>query len=177
MVELLAGPWGPLLIFALRIGDVSLATVRMVLSVRGERILPPLIGFVEIMIWILAVGAAVRNLNSPWHVMGYAGGFSAGTYVGLWVERKLAIGLASMQIVTRTDGDALAAALRAEGFGVTRWVGEGKDGSVVVLSSSLRRRALPRAMEVVDRVDPEAFVSIQDDRLLRRGWLMSRKRA
>jgi len=177
MVELLAGPWGPLLIFALRIGDVSLATLRMVLSVRGERVLPPLIGFVEIMIWILAVGAAVQNLNSPLHVVGYAGGFSAGTYVGLWVERKLAIGLSSVQVVTRTAGDELAKALREEGFGVTRWGGEGKDGSVDVLSSSLRRRALPRAMSVIDRIAPEAFVSIQDDRLLRRGWLMSRKRA
>lgn len=177
MVELLAGPWGPLLIFALRIGDVSLATVRMVLSVRGERVLPPLIGFVEIMIWILAVGAAVRNLSSPWHVIGYAGGFSAGTYVGLWVERKLAIGLASVQVVTRAAGETLAAALRAEGFGVTRWMGEGKDGTVDVLSSSLRRRSIPHAMRVIDRIDPDAFVSIQDDRLLRRGWLMSRKRA
>lgn len=177
MVELLAGPWGPFLIFALRICDVSLATVRMVLSVRGERLLPPLIGFVELLIWILAVGAAVRNLSSPWHVMGYAGGFSAGTYVGLWVERKLAIGLASLQVVTRTAGQTLADALRAEGFGVTRWTGEGKDGSVDVLSSSLRRRALPQALAIIDRIAPDSFVSIQDDRLLRRGWLMSRKRA
>ncbi len=177
MVELLAGPWGPLLIFGLRICDVSLATVRMVLSVRGERVLPPIIGFVEILIWILAVGSAVRNLNDPWHVIGYAAGFSAGTGVGLWVERKLALGLSSMQVVTRIAGRELAAALRHEGFGVTRWVGEGRDGSVDVLMSSLRRRAVPRAMQVVDRIAPDAFVSIQDDRLLRRGWLMSRKRA
>lgn len=175
MVELLAGPWGPLLIFALRIGDVSLATLRMVLTVRGERILPPIIGFVEILIWILAVGSAVQNLGSLWHVVGYAGGFSAGTFVGLWVERRLALGIASMQVITAAAGEELATVLRGSGFGVTQWPARGLEGDVDVLLTSLRRRSLPEALGIVERTAPAAFVSVQDDRLIRRGWL-SRKR-
>ena len=82
MVELLSGPWGPLLIFLFRIVDVSLGTLRMLLAVRGRRVLPPLIGFVEVSIWVLAAGSVVQNLASPLHVVGYAGGFAAGTAVG-----------------------------------------------------------------------------------------------
>jgi uncharacterized protein YebE (UPF0316 family) len=92
--QLFGGPWGPLVIFLLRIVDVSLATVRMLLSVRGQKLLVPLIGFFEVLIWLFAAGNAIRHLSSPYHVIGYAGGFAAGTAVGLWVEEKLAFGLA-----------------------------------------------------------------------------------
>ena len=101
---LFAGPWGPLLIFVLRIGDVSLATIRTLLSMRNARIAVPLIGFVEVLIWIFAVGNAIKNLHSGWHLLGYAGGFATGTLVGMWVEEKLAIGLAVVRVISRHGG-------------------------------------------------------------------------
>ena len=69
LVELFGGPWGPLLIFCLRIVDVSAATSRVLLAVRGDRLYVPIIGFFESMIWIFAVGAAIQSLNSPLHVL------------------------------------------------------------------------------------------------------------
>jgi uncharacterized protein YebE (UPF0316 family) len=88
MAELFAGVWGPVIIFGLRIVDVSLATVRMLLTMRDIRGLVPLIGFVEVTVWVVAVGTAIQNLHSVWHVLGYSGGFAAGTSVGLPPERR-----------------------------------------------------------------------------------------
>lgn len=45
MLEFFAGPWGPLFIFGLRVVDVSMATVRMLMVVRGARTLAALISF------------------------------------------------------------------------------------------------------------------------------------
>ncbi|MDP2469895.1 MAG: DUF2179 domain-containing protein [Candidatus Palauibacterales bacterium] len=176
MIDLLAGPWGPLIIFFLRIGDVSLATVRIVLAVKGQRLLPPLIGFFEILIWVVAAGSVVQNLSSPLHVIGYAAGFATGTHVGLWIEARLALGLAAVQIVTSSDHRELAARLREEGFGVTEMEGTGRLGPVNVLLTSVRRRNVPRVMQVVDEIEPGSFVSVQDDRLVRRGWMLDRRR-
>lgn len=86
MMELLAGPLGPLLIFLLRVADVSLGTVRLVLITRGARLPAAFLGVVEALIWITAVGSVILNLTSPWHVLGYACGFGAGTWVGLWLD-------------------------------------------------------------------------------------------
>ncbi|HLU25904.1 MAG TPA: DUF5698 domain-containing protein [Longimicrobiales bacterium] len=172
---LLAGPWGPIVIFVLRIFDVSLQTLRVVLSVRNARLAVPIIGFFEVLIWIFAVGSAIRNLESGWHILGYAGGFACGSAVGLWIEEKLAIGLSSVRIISTHGGVELAEALRERGFGVTEFAGQGRDGPVEIVYTVLRRRQVPELLEEVDRWDPGAFVTVEEPRAIRKGWMMARR--
>jgi uncharacterized protein YebE (UPF0316 family) len=174
--QLFGGAWGPLIIFGLRIIDVSLATLRMLLSVRGQRVLVPIIGFFEVLIWLFAAGNAIRFLNSPLHVLGYAGGFAAGTMVGLWVEEKLAFGLATIRIISAHGGVELADALRDDGFGVTEFSGEGREGRVEVVYTVARRSQIKAMMNLIDRWDPNAFVTVEEPRSIRRGWLMQKRR-
>lgn len=173
MIEaLLLSEWGPLVIFCLRIVDVSLSTVRMLLAVRGIKYVAPLIGFFEVLIWILAVGTAIQHLDSPLHLIGYASGFATGTFVGLMIEERMALGTATLRIVSRYGGVELAEALRDRGFGVTEFSGQGREGKVEVLEAVIRRRDLAAAFKEVDLWDPEAFVTVQEPRAIHRGWLM-----
>lgn len=174
--QLFGGAWGPLIIFGLRIIDVSLATLRMLLSVRGQRVLVPIIGFFEILIWLFAAGNAIRFLNSPLHVLGYAGGFAAGTMVGLWVEEKLAFGLATIRIISAHGGVELADALRENGFGVTEFSGEGREGRVEVVYTVAQRSQIKSMMKLIDVWDPSAFVTVEEPRSIRRGWLLQKRR-
>ena len=112
MIELLAGPWGPFLIFLLRIVDVSTGTLRIVYVTRGHPVLASAVGFVEVLVWITAVGSTIMNLTSPLHVLGYAGGFAAGTWAGVWVEGKMPVGVATVQAFSNDAGQSVAAALR-----------------------------------------------------------------
>lgn len=173
---LFAGPWGPLVIFCLRIVDVSMATTRTLLAMRNARLAVPVIGFFEVLIWIFAVGSAIQNLGSPWHVLGYASGFAVGNVMGLWLEEKLAMGLASIQIVSRFGGVELAEALRDRGFGVTEFTGRGRDGKVEVAHTVVRRRQIDEVLHVVDKWDPDAFVSVEEPRAIRRGWMFPGRR-
>jgi uncharacterized protein YebE (UPF0316 family) len=166
-----SGPFGPLVIFGLRIFDVSFSTVRILLSVRNQRIAVPIIGFFEVLIWLLAAGNAIRHLESGWHVLGYAAGFSSGTMVGLWIEEKLAIGLGTMRIITRRTDAQLATNLRALGCGVTEFMGQGREGKVEVVYTVVQRRSIPRVLDEVERLDPEAFVTVEEPREIRRGWM------
>jgi uncharacterized protein YebE (UPF0316 family) len=174
--QLFGGPLGPLVIFSLRIVDVSLATLRMLLSVRGQRVLVPIIGFFEVLIWLFAAGNAIRFLDSPLHVLGYAGGFAAGTMVGLWVEEKLAFGLATVRIISAHGGVEMADALREMGFGVTEFAGEGREGKVEVVYTVARRSEVKGILTTVDRWDPDAFVTVEEPRGIRRGWLLQKRR-
>jgi uncharacterized protein YebE (UPF0316 family) len=168
---LFAGPFGPLVIFCLRIFDVSLSTVRILLAVRGQKVIVPIIGFFEVLIWVFAVGNAIRHLNSVWHVLGYASGFATGTIVGLWIEERLAIGIATMRIITQHIGAGLASALRELGCGVTEFSAAGREGPVEVVFTVVPRRKIPAVMAEVDRWDPEAFITIEEPREIRRGWM------
>ncbi|MDP2496506.1 MAG: DUF5698 domain-containing protein [Candidatus Palauibacterales bacterium] len=176
MIELLAGPWGPVLIFLLRVGDVSLGTLRVRLVTRGSRVIAPLVSFVEILIWVLAAGAALQNLSSPLHVVGYAAGFAGGTALGVWLEEKLALGLSTVQAICRDGGDAVASGLRDLGVGVTAVRGEGREGSVDIVSTVIRRRDVPEIIDEIERIDPDVFITVYDDTHIRRGWIPTGRR-
>jgi uncharacterized protein YebE (UPF0316 family) len=171
-----SGPAGPLLIFALRIIDVSFATVRILLSVRNQRVAVPIIGFFEVLVWLFAAGNAIRHLDSGWHVLGYAAGFSTGTMVGMWIEEKLAIGLGTMRIISRRVDAQLATNLRALGCGVTEFIGHGREGQVDVVYTVVQRRDIPRVLDEVERLDAEAFITVEEPREIRRGWMYSTPR-
>lgn len=167
---------GPLAIFLLRIVDVSLATVRMLISVRGQKRLVPVIGFFEVLIWITAVGHAVQYLDSPVHLIGYAAGFAAGNVVGLWLEEKMALGWTALRVMSAHGGVEIAEALRERGFGVTEFPAQGRDGRMEVVYAVFRRRHLPLALAQVNTWDPGAFVTVEEPRVIHRGWMFSDRR-
>lgn len=176
LAALCAGPWGPLVIFGLRIIDVSLGTVRMLLSVQGRRTATAVLGMVEVTIWVLAVGTAINNLTSPLHLLGYAGGFGAGSAIGLWFEDRLAFGFVTLRIMSPNAGVEAADALRSAGFGVTEFAAHGANGRVEVAISVVRRKRLREAYEILDMWAPEAFVTVEMPRTVRRGFLGQAKR-
>src|SRR5262249_34469452 len=121
-----ASPWGALVIFCLRIVDVSCDTMRVIFAIRGKRSIAAVLGFVQAMVWIVAVGAAVKHLDSILHILGYAGGYAMGTYVGITIEQKIAYGVATVRVVSTRAGVEIAEALRAAGGGGAEFPGVGR---------------------------------------------------
>ncbi len=169
-----ASPWGALLIFALRIVDVSLDTMRVLFAVRGKRLFAAFLGFFQAMIWIFAVGTAIKFIDSWLHIFGYAGGYAMGTFVGITIEQAVAFGLNQVRIVSRHGGVEIAEALRERGYGVTEFGAFGRDGNVEIVNSIVQRAHLDQVMEIVDRFDPTAMVTVEEPKVLRGGSVVSR---
>lgn len=173
-----AAPVGALLIFGLRVIDVSMAVMRMILNVRGQRGVAAFIGFFEVLVWLVAVGHALQHLDSIYHVVGYAAGFAMGNYAGVWLEGKFALGLNSVRAVCRTDdlpngstsGRETANKLREEGFAVTEVEGRGLHSNVEILSVIVPRKKVPHVMQIIQAHDPDAFVSVEEVRSTHGGY-------
>lgn len=176
MEELFAGPYGPVVIFGLRIIDVSMSTVRILLAVRGYKMAVPVIGFFEVLVWVFAAGNAIRFLDSGWHLLGYAGGFATGNVVGLLLEERMAIGFATVRVVSTHAGVEMADALRTIGFGVTEFGGQGRDGRVELIYTVCRRRDIERVIDEIERWDSQAFITVEEPRDIRWGWMQSTPR-
>lgn len=172
---LFASPWGALLIFVLRIVDVSCDTMRVIFTIRGRRTVAAVLGFLQALIWIFAVGNAVKHLDSWMHILGYAAGYATGTFVGITIERAVAYGFALVRIISRDAGAQIAEALRARGHGVTEVAGRGREGTVSVIMSATERRHLEELLDEVERLDPAAFVTIEEPKTLRGGSLVERE--
>ena len=165
-------PYGPFLIFAMRVVDVSMGGVRILLMVRGWRKVAAAIGFVEVIVWILAVGNAMQHLTSVYHLVGYAGGFATGTYVGVSVVDVLALGRVVVRaILPDGEGAVTARALRDEGFAVTEVDGRGRDGPVDIVNVVVGRRNASRVAEVIESTAPRSFITVEEVRTTRRGML------
>jgi uncharacterized protein YebE (UPF0316 family) len=171
---LFASPWGALLIFVLRIFDVSLDTMRVIFAIRGKRGIAALLGFAQAMIWIFAVGNAVKHLDSILHIVGYAGGYATGTWVGITIEQAIAYGVAQIRVVSRHAGVEIAEALRARGYGVTEFPGFGRDGSVEIVQSVVQRGQVEGVLAIIEAHDAEAFVTVEEPKILRGGSMVAR---
>ena len=91
----------PVLIFGARVLDVSLGTLRIVFISQGRKKLAPLVGFLEMLIWLLAAGQIFSNLTNILYYLAYAGGFAMGNYVGLIIEEKISLGLVSIHLIVK----------------------------------------------------------------------------
>jgi hypothetical protein len=79
----------PLIVFLVRLTDVTLGTMRIIFVARGRKYLAPLLGFIEVFIWITVVSQIVRGAQNIVAYLAYAAGFAVGNYVGMIVEERL----------------------------------------------------------------------------------------
>jgi uncharacterized protein YebE (UPF0316 family) len=146
-----------ILIFLLRVADVSVGTMRTIVVVNGQVPLSVALGFVEVLIWIIAISQVILRLReSPVLVVAYAGGFAAGNAVGIHLERRLALGQCVVRVVSK-EGEKVAHALSHLGRvrGVFRSDVEGPPTRLIF--ATLARSDLPEAVRRAKAVDPDVF--------------------
>lgn len=159
----------PLFICLARIIDVSLGTLRIILITRGMKLVAPILGFFEILIWLFAIGQIMQNLTNVANYFAYALGFAIGNYIGIILEEKLAIGKVVIQVVTRKDASDLIAFLRKENISVTVVNAEGSSGMVHLLFSVIKRAQLPFVTLHIKNSNPQAFYTVEDVRFVSGG--------
>ncbi|HSB90085.1 MAG TPA: DUF5698 domain-containing protein [Anaerolineales bacterium] len=168
-LDLINPAWLPLVIFLLRVVDMSLDTLRVLFVVRGRRAAVWFLGFSQSLIWVTAITVVLAHLDNPWNVLGYAAGFASGTLLGMLIEDRLALGHGHVRVISTQQGPAVAQALRQAGHAVTELTGRGRDGAVSVLSTSVRRREIDPLLRLITSLDPAAFVTVEEIRPLGRG--------
>jgi len=155
----------PFLIFLARMCDVTLATLRNIFLSKSIKYIVPFIGFVEVMIWLLAISQIMRNLQNPVCFFAYAFGYSMGIFVGIKIEERLALGLQIMRIILSADESAsLTEALIKENYGVTIIEGSGSKGPVTIILAVVKRKEIPLVQKLINDVHPNTFYSIEDVR-------------
>jgi uncharacterized protein YebE (UPF0316 family) len=158
----------PFVIFCLRIGDVSLDTMRMICVVRGLRLVAVGLGFFAVLIWVVAISSVMKCLDNPYNILAYAGGYAIGNWVGMWLESRLALGQQIVRLISDDLDGQLAEHLRAAGFAVTELGGHGRDAPVKICFIAARRREVPAVLKYAIELDPDVFVTVEDVRATNR---------
>lgn len=152
----------PLLIMSARIVDVTIGTLRIIFIAKRKVILAPLLGFFEVLIWLLAIQQIFNNLNNFVCYLAYASGFGLGNYIGMVVEKRLALGLEMIRIITRTDANKLIENLKYFGNGITIVNGYGSNGPVKIIFTVIPRKIINEVLKMINKFDPSAYYTVEN---------------
>ena len=164
----------PALIFLARVIDVSIGTIRIILISRGNKLVAPLLGFFEVIIWLAAIGQVMQNLSNVVSYLAYGAGFAFGNYVGIALEKRLAIGLQAVRIITDNQLHSLQMVLRDEGYAVTTVEATGAKGPVHIIYTVVTRKEVKHVLELCRLFEPKAFITVEDIRSSYAGFFKPR---
>jgi uncharacterized protein YebE (UPF0316 family) len=165
----------PFLIFLARICDQTIGTIRIMFISRGNKVIVPILGFFEVLIWVIAIRQIINNLSNVIGYVAYAGGFATGNLVGLYVEEKIALGKRLVRIITQKDASKLVSALAGEGYGATNIRAEGNRGKVNVIYTVIDRYDLDKILGLIERFNPKGFYTVEDVLSVKEGVFPSKR--
>lgn len=167
--------WVPVLIFVAETCVVTFSTLRSIFVARGLKKFAVLLGLIESTVWLFAIGQVVSNLSALPCSISYALGFTCGSFLGMTIEEKLAIGTQVVRIITGKDVDPLVEKLNAADFGVTCVEGDGIAGPVNVIFTIVKRHQMKEVVSLLRQFDPHLFYTVEDIRAARKGVFRERR--
>lgn len=166
----------PLFIFLARVFDVSLGTLRIIFVSKGNKYLAPVLGFFEVLIWIIAVTRIMQNLDNYINYVAYAAGFATGNYFGMIIEEKLALGIQMIRVFTGDKGLDLVKSLNNSGYGATSIEAHGAKEKVSIIYTIIQRNEMHDVLTIINSYNPKAFYTIEDVKAVNEGIFHPRKR-
>ncbi|MCL2151696.1 MAG: DUF5698 domain-containing protein [Oscillospiraceae bacterium] len=155
------------LIFIAKLMEVSIATVRLVLTARGNKVISSLLAAVEITLWIIVASTVLLGISEdPLRAVAYGLAYAIGIYVGITIEDKLALGLAQIEVIAEPDeAKLITEKLRGLGYGVTTYACEGLEGEKLSVILKVHRKDIPQTMRLLKEYE-HLFVTVTDIRKL-----------
>jgi len=147
-----------IIIFCARIVDVSMGTMRVASIIQGRSRAAFVLGFLETGMWVFIIASVLHRIaEKPIVGIFYALGFSTGNVVGIMLERRIAYGNMVVRAFVPSDGEKIAEAIYAQGFGVTLFPGQGVKGPVTEVCIVCRRGELKQIIDTIEKMWPGAF--------------------
>lgn len=166
-----------LFIFAIQIVYVSAYTLRMILTLKGQKYIAALISMVEIVIYVLGLNLVLSYLDQISALVVYALGYGLGILIGAWIEEKIALGYITVKVICDQTRGTIVTTLREKGYGVTSWLGNGRDGDRLVMEILAKRKNQKKLYETILELDSKAFIITVEPKQFHGGfWTRSIKR-
>lgn len=170
-------PWlMVIIIFSINIVYVSFFTIRMIMTLKGYRYLAAMVSMVEVVIYIVGLGLVLDNLDQIQNLVAYAIGYGSGVIVGSKIEEKMALGYITVNVITSEQNQILPKALREQGYGVTDWAANGRDGDRQSMQILTPRKMELKLYMTIKEIDPKAFIIAYEPKSIHGGFWVKQVR-
>ena len=166
----------PFLIFLSRIADQSIGSMRLIFLAKGFKFIAPMLGFFEVIIWLIAVSQIMKHLDNVLCYIAYGAGFAMGNFIGMTLEERISIGTVLVRIIPNLNTEELIYALRSRSFGLTIVDANGSRGEVKIFISIINRKDLKEYISIINKINPSAFYTIEEVKTINQGIVRNNQR-
>ncbi len=159
-------------IFLARIVDVSIGTIRTVLTVKGRTYLPTFLAFFEVFIWFIVAREALNtDINSLAIPIFYSLGYATGTLLGTLITNRFMKGYIGIQAITSSNNKSILSHLRTSGFGVSvvPLIKNINNKKKELLMIQVKNQELKEVTKIIRKHDSDAFVVISESKYVQNG--------
>lgn len=151
----------PALIFLARVADVTVATVKLMFVVNNARKAAAILGFFEALITIMALSRIMQDASNMLAFVMYAAGFATGTYVGMWIEEKMAYGSVLIRIISKHIPYELLSYLTENQYRYSLLDANDQSGNTQVLFTVCKRSKIGTFLSNLENIAPQALYTIE----------------
>ena len=162
-----------LFIFLAKLMETSLATCRIIVINNGKKILGAILSAIISIIWIVSTSLVVLNIQQNiLRIFFLAIGCFAGSYLGSFIEEKLAMGYTMLMVITNnTLGSIICNDLRKNGYAVTYTKATGKDNIKNVLFIMVERKKRLDVSSIIYKTDKDAMIICESAKIMNGGFI------
>lgn len=150
-----------LIVCAAKIIEISIQSLKTCMMVKGERLKAAGLGFLECVIWGLAISTIIGTLGDDlFLLLFYCVGYAIGLFLGSTIENKIALGTSNLELVANDEStEKITEYLRNNNRGYTVFVGHGSIDKMNMIFVVLPRKEMTKTLKEVRMVsDNKVFV-------------------
>jgi len=154
-----------LIIFAAKITEISIQSLKTCMMVRGERLKAAGLGMLECTIWGLVISTIIGTLgDNPLRLLFYVCGYACGLFLGSSIESKIALGTSSLELIANDESTKkIIAYLNEKEKGYTVFEGHGSKDKMNMIFIVLSRKEMPVLLKSIREIcENKVFVVASD---------------
>ncbi|MBO5744560.1 MAG: DUF2179 domain-containing protein [Clostridia bacterium] len=144
-----------------KIVEISIQSLKTVMMVKGQRFKAAALGFIECIIWGLAISTIIGTLGDDMFLLVfYCVGYAVGLFLGATIENKIALGTSNLELIANDEStEKITEYLKERQMGYTVFDGYGSTDKMNMIFIVLPRKEMPRVLKEIRKTcDNKVFV-------------------
>lgn len=152
-----------LAIFIAKIIENTLSTLRLIIVAKGKKIFGAILQFIIAFVWVITTGIVVNNIkDDPLKVVFFALGSLIGSYLGSFIEEKIALGQDTITvIIDNRYSNKIIKKLMEEQYLVSKINGQNQNKDVTILLIIIEKKQRQNVIKLIKEIDEKAIITIE----------------
>lgn len=147
------------IIFISKIIENTLSTLRLIVVAKGKKIFGAILQFIIAFVWVITTGIVVVNIkDDPLKVVFFALGSLIGSYLGSFIEEKIALGEDMLTVITNDNSsNEIIEKLSSYNYPVYKLKSENKNTFILLVMSQKKNRS--KIINIIKKIDRNSLIS------------------